>query len=102
MAKWADYVIVGVRYNDDRTRIVAVKRRPDLGEKLGDESREGKDAIIDDIRAGRAHVTAYLDKNKREWREGEAVRVVSMGGTDFIQTNPNTIRKDNLGELPEF
>ena len=100
MNKWADYVIVGIRYNDDHSRIVAVKRRPDQGEKLGGEVRVGKKDIIDGISAGHTHITAYWSNGS--WSRGEDVRVIRVDGTDFIRTDRNRTKVDNLGELPEF
>ena len=101
MSKWADYAIVGVKYDDDdHSRIVIVKRRPDLGSKLGKETTKGRTEIVDYIKAGHTHITSYWKND--QWVKGEDVRVVNLGGIDFIRTDRNKTKADNLGELPEF
>jgi len=60
MSKWADYVIVDVKYDDDNSsRIAKVERGPDLGDKLGKRTVEKRMKIVDDIKEGYTHVTAY-------------------------------------------
>lgn len=34
MSKWADYVISGVRYDSDHSKIVQVEIRPDTGDVI--------------------------------------------------------------------
>lgn len=102
MDKWADFVIVGVKYDDSHSRILIVKRYADLGDKLGTETIERRTEIVDDIKAKRTHVTAYWDDNGKKWTKGEKVGLFNLGGTDFIQTDANGKKKDNLGNLPEF
>ncbi len=48
MNKRADYAIVGVKYDDGHSRILVVKRRPDLGNKLGTETIERRTEIRSD------------------------------------------------------
>ena len=100
MGKWADYVIVAANRADDNSHISIVKRRPDLGDQLGDSTIETKTEIVSSIKDGKSHVTAYW-KDKR-WVKGEDVRVVNLGGYDFIRTDRNETKADNLGELPKF
>ena len=102
MDKWADYVIVGVQYDADQSHIVRVRRCPDLGDKLGKTTIVSTKDVLDSIRGGSTHVTAYQNSSDRTWRKGDDVRVVRVGGTDFIRTDGNYIKADNLGELPEF
>lgn len=100
MGKWADYVIVAANRADDNSRISIVRRRPYLGEKLGDPTIETRTEIIASIKDGKSHVTAYW--KDKHWVQGEDVRVVNLGGTDFIRTDRNETKADNLGSLPKF
>lgn len=98
MGKWADYVIVAANRADDNSCISIVRRRPDLGDELGDPTIETRTDIIASIKGGKSHVTAYL--KDKQWVKGEDVRVVNLGGTDFIRTDRNETKEDNLGHLP--
>ena len=49
MAKWADYVITHVNYNEEHTRISIVKRRADLDSKLGESSIKTRTEIVNSI-----------------------------------------------------
>ena len=40
MAKWADYAICAVKYNDEKTHIIEVERFEDEGEKLDNKKRD--------------------------------------------------------------
>ena len=64
MSKWADYVIVGVKYGDGHSRIIKVKRCTDSGRELVNETIERRVDIVDDIKKGYTHVTAY-------WKNGQ-------------------------------
>ena len=101
MAKWADYAITHVRYDNDHSRISLVKRRPDLGNDLGDKSIKTRDNIISSINNGKSHITVYKNKDNR-WEKGDDVIVYKLDGTYFIRTDGNKKKEDNLGNLPEF
>lgn len=100
MAKWADYAITHVSYNDEHTRIMIVKRRKDLGEKLGDSEIVTRSDIVNSINNGYSYVTVYYKNN--EWKKGDDVIAYDIDGTYFIRTDGNRKKEDNLGELPEF
>ncbi|MDE0401162.1 MAG: DUF3892 domain-containing protein [Candidatus Poribacteria bacterium] len=101
MTKWADYAIVTVRYDADHSRIIRVKRRTDTGDKLENEINKTRTEIVDSIRSGKTYVTARKEA-KSKWVKGDAVKIIKLGDTDFIRTDGNETKKDNLGELPEF
>lgn len=100
MDKWADYAIVAVRYNPERTRIIIVKRRTDTGDKLENMTIETRTEIAASLHRKETYVTAYPKDDK--WAKGAKVVLVNRDGTDFIQTVGNDEKQDNLGELPEF
>lgn len=100
MAKWADYVIVEVSYDEDG-RIANVKRCPDLGDKLGKATVTTRDEIVAGLRGGTVYITAYKNADGT-WRRGEFVDIINVGGVSFIRTDGNRTKADNLAELPEF
>lgn len=102
MDKWADYVIVGVQYDTEQSRIARVRRSPDLGDKLGKATIVSRADVVDGIRSGLSHVTAYRDPGSNTWRKSDGVGIVTVDGTDFIRTDGNETKADNLGELPEL
>lgn len=100
MTKWADYAITAVQYNDDHTRIMIVKRRMDLGEKLSEPDIKTRTEVVDSIKSGSSYVTAYYRNN--QWQKGDNVIAYEIDGEYFIRTDGNRKKEDNLGELPEF
>ena len=96
MAKWADYLISAVRYNDDHTRIVQVKQHVDNDKTVGQGEIVSRQTVIDNIESGKTYMTI------RGGKQGEHVQIKTKGSEKFITTNPNETTKDNLGELPEF
>ncbi len=101
MARWADYVIVGVRYNVDNSQIDSVQRSPDLGDKLGKANVVKRAEIVASIRDGATHVTAYRNNDGTDtWRKGDSVGIIE--DTGFIRTDGNKTKADNLGNLREF
>lgn len=98
--KWADYLIVAVRY-DSSSRIVIVKCRPDLERVVGAEVIQTRTEIMDNIRKGKSYVTA-TEGPPKTWTKGADVHIVPVNGIDYIRTDRNETTKDNLGNLPEF
>jgi len=100
MAKWADYAITHVNYDNNHTRIMIIKRRIDLGEKLGKSDIKTRTEIVNSIKSGSSYVTANNKNNK--WQKGDDVIAYQIDGEYFIRTDGNKVKEDNLGELPEF
>lgn len=108
MAKWADYLISEVHYEeseDDTKYIAKLKVHEDEGDEVGSESIWTKNEVINKINVGYSFMTIYekdKTKNKEDkdaWKEGEDVRVFKK---KYLRTDANDIEEDNLGELPEF
>ena len=101
VAKWADYAITRVRFNDKHTHIDKVKIREDDGENLGSEEERTRPQIVTSIETGTTFVTAFKNKNDK-WQKGKEVFVITINGTKYIKTVSDNTTKDNLDELPEF
>lgn len=100
MAQWADYAITAVSYDGDYSRITAVKRRPDRGDRLGPATTVRRHTVVTALENGTTYCTAT--KTTSGWRKGDDVGTVTVGGETFIRTDGNQVAEDNLGELPEF
>ena len=101
MAKWADYVIVQVRYNKEKDHIVAVRAREDWGDKLAEEKQEfTRQSVVEKIEKGTTFCTPITTPNGLQ--KGADVEIVRIDGEKFIRTDKDKTKKDNLGELPEF
>lgn len=101
MTKWADYLISAVKYNEKNTHIVEVKQRTDLDDKVSEATKVNRANVVSNLKAGKTYMTIYQNENK-EWKKGEDVRIKKVDGTEYITTDPNETKRDNLGKLPEF
>ena len=99
MAKWADYLISAVRYNVQHTHVVTVRRHLDNGDSVANPNIVNRNIVANDLKIGKSYKTIYKN-NQGKWKPGEDVRLI--GNTGFITTDPNSITRDNLGNLPEF
>jgi hypothetical protein len=52
------------------------------------------------IQRGTTFVTAFVRDGKLQ--RGEDVRIVTINGERYIRTDNNSVRADNLGNLPEY
>lgn len=59
MAKWADYLISGVRYDKNHEFISMVEIYPDLGENLGKVIQCQRKDVIEYIKKGNTFMTIY-------------------------------------------
>jgi hypothetical protein len=101
MAKWADYGISHVRYDNERTHIVKVKVREDKGETLSEAKEWTRDQVVSAIERGKTFVTILKGSNDK-WRRGQDVHVITVDGVKYIRTDQNKEASDNLENLPEF
>ncbi|CAI3960654.1 unnamed protein product [Commensalibacter communis] len=101
MAKWADFVITAVRYDENQEHIIKVKRRLDNGETLEKEEERTRSQVVNAIEnKGYTYVTSY--KKNGEWYKGKNVSIIKVDGKKYLRTDSNKTTQDNLGELPEF
>ncbi len=101
MAKWADYGISRVGYNDQRTHIVKVELYEDKGDSLGSAEVWSRDQVVSAIGRGKTFVT-ILRASDGNWMKGQEVHTVTVNGTKYIRTDQNQQASDNLENLPEF
>lgn len=100
MAKWADYLISAVRYNTEDTHIIMVKQHIDKGDKISSSEEVARLTVVNNLNNDYSYMTIYDDDGK--WKRGEEVRIIKVGNSEFITTDPNETKKDNLGKLPKF
>ena len=99
--KWADFCVTRVKYASDRTAIVEVEARPDLGDSLGTAEKVSRQTVVTAIlNRGTTFVTTPVKNDK--YVRGATVNVVEIRGEQYLRTNRDAIRADNLGELPEY
>jgi len=101
MAKWADYGISKVRYDEERTHIVKVKVREDRGDKLGPAEEWARKQVVSAIEGGTTFVT-ILEGSDGKWKKGQEVHIITVKGVKYIRTDQNAEASDNLENLPEF
>ena len=100
MAKWADYGICRVKYNKDHTAIIEVEIKPDQGEQFGATQKMTRARVIQEIDNGRTFITIY--SREGNWQKGAAVYAVTIDWAKYLRTTNNSVKQDNLGELPEY
>jgi len=100
MGKWADYLISGVRYDQDHRCISELKVHEYKDDKVSVASIWTRSQVVRSINCDHHFITIY--KKEGLWTKGEDVRVIEIEGKKYLRTDSNKIKKDNLGELPEF
>lgn len=100
MAKWADYCISAVRYDDDHDHIIELNVHPDNGDTIGSSSVWTRQQVVSAIGTGSTFVT--IIRKDGSWNRGSDVHVVTVNGVKYLRTDGNSTARDNLGSLPEF
>ena len=101
MAKWADYLISAVQYNNDKTHIIMVKQHIDQVDNVSPPVEVSRLDVVINLKNNDSYMTIY-EANEGQWKRGEEVEIIKVGNSEFITTDPNETKKDNLGELPQF
>jgi len=97
MAKWADYLISQVSYDQNHI-ITKVKQHRDIGNKISSGEIVDRDAIANNLGHGVNYMTVYGDLGKI--RMGKYVRYFRAYEDHYIRIDDNEVMTDNLGELP--
>ena len=97
MAKWADYLISQVLYDQNHI-ITKVKQHRDIGNKMSGGEIVDRDAIANNLGHGVKYMTVYGDLGKI--RMGKNVRYYRAYEDHYIRIDDNKVMTDNLGELP--
>jgi len=102
MEKWADYLISAVQYDPEHLHITKVQIREDMGDKVGRGSESSRrEEVIANIKSKKTYTTIYKGQGNK-WEKGEVVRIIVVDGAEYIRTDRNQKRSDNLGDLSEF
>ena len=99
MAKWADYLISQVSYDQNHI-ITKAKQHRDIGNEMGDGEIVDRDVIAGNLGHGVKYMTVYggLDKI----RMGKNVRYFRAYEDHYIRTDDNKVMSDNLDDIPHL
>jgi len=97
MAKWADYLISQVLYDQNHI-ITKVKQHRDIGNKISGGEIVDRDSLANNLGHGVKYMTVYGDLGKI--RMGKNVRYLRAYEDHYIRIDDNKVMTDNLGELP--
>src|SRR5690242_18043093 len=100
-SKWADYLVLRVRYNSSKTHIDQVEVAPDKGDSIGSKITWDREKVVTAIKDETTFVTARLNSSDK-YERGEDVRRYRVNNKDYLRTDGNSKDSDNLGKLPEF
>ena len=98
MAKWADYLISQVSY-DQNHLITKVKQHRDNGSTISEGEIVDRHIIADNLGHGNSYMTIYGDLGKI--RIGKNVRYFRAYEHHYIRIDNNKVSTDNLGDLPQ-
>jgi len=99
MAKWADYLISQVLYDQNHI-ITKVKQHRDIGNKISSGEIVDRDAIANNLGHGVKYMTVYGGLGKI--RMGKNVRYFKAYEHHYVRIDNNKVMTDNLGELPHL
>ena len=100
MAKWADFGISAVRYSTDKTYIDKVKVHEDLDTSFSSGVEKTRQQVVAGTKFGQTYVTILRVNGK--WRKGQDIKVIEVDYEQFLRTDANKTKNDNLNNLPEF
>lgn len=101
MEKWADYCISAVSYSEDPKHIKEAKVHKDKGGTIGPGKTWSRSQIVSSIESEHSFIT-ILRSEDGKFERGEDVHVIKVNGKEYIRTDKNEIKEDNLGDLPEY
>lgn len=101
MAKWADYLISAVRFNNAGTHIERVRTHVDNGDTVGPAVEMERTTVVNRIEAGDTFETIYTGDDGK-WKRGRRVKIVVINGIKYIKTYDDSTTRDNLDDLPTF
>jgi hypothetical protein len=101
MDKWADYLISAVRSNPGMPNIDSVQVHSDFGNIVCETCIMPRALVIEKIKGGCRYATVYRTPIGK-WRKGQDVRLVTVGGVDYLRTDSVNMASDNFDNVPEF
>ena len=99
MAKWADYLISQVSY-DQNHLITKVKQHRDNGNMISEGEVVDRNIIANNLGHGTSYMTVYSDLGKI--RIGKNVRYFRAYEHHYIRVDNNKVSLDNLEDLPQL
>ena len=97
MAKWADYLISQVSYDQNHI-ITKVMQHRDIGNKISGGEIVDRNVIATNLGHGSKYMTVFGDLDKI--RMGKNVRYFRAYDDHFIRIDDNKVASDNLGHIP--
>jgi hypothetical protein len=94
-----DFCISAVRYDSKNEHIDWVKVHEDHGSKIGPARNVPRLFVADLIRLGKATFQTIVKGSDGKWQNGALIHVVDE---NYLSTDRNSTKRDNLGNLPTF
>lgn len=95
-----DFSVSAVKYDQEEQHIEWLEVREDFPKRVGDPRKVPRAFVADLIRKGCATFqTITRNPSTGNWQNGATLHVI---GDEYLSTDPNDIKKDNLGKLPRF
>jgi len=94
-----DYAISAVRYDSTETHIQAVRVHRDFGTSIGHAMVCDRAFVADLISRNKATFQTVVKGTTNPWQDGARIHVID---DVYLSTDPNSRKKDNLGNLPTF
>lgn len=93
----ADFCITAVRYSGEH--IDYVKVREEKATSIGTPRTVERAFVADLIRLNKATFMTRVETNDGKWAVGAPIHVVDG---EYLSTDRNSSKRDNLGNLPHF
>ncbi|HHA2786220.1 TPA: DUF3892 domain-containing protein [Stenotrophomonas maltophilia] len=94
-----DFCITAVRYSSNGSHIEYVYVNEELPGKIGSNRVVPRAFVADLIRMKKATFQTRVETPEGKFRVGAAVHVID---DQYLTTDPNSTKRDNLGNLPQF
>ena len=96
----ADFCVTAVRYARDRSHIEAVRLARNLPGKFGVFRIVERAFVAELINLGKVTFETWVQSPADgKWRKGADIHVIDE---EFLTTDKNSSKRDNLENLPEF
>ena len=99
MAKWADYLISQVSYDQDHI-ITKIMQHHDIGNKISSGEIVDRNVIATNLGHGAKYMTVFGDLGKI--RMGKNVRYYRAYENHYIRIDDNKVMSDNLGQITQL
>lgn len=97
-----DFLIVEVRYNEERDHISLVRAHKIIGDKAKEKTTHSRENVVNALKTKKVAIsTGYIDENGIP-QIGAPIEIFELDEVEYIRTVGNETVCDNLGELPEF